>query len=112
MGVGARSGIRPLTPTLSPDGGEGVELATRVSAIVGTRAEVCYLMTLCVTALFGETQVPIELIIENVPDEIVAQLEMRAQINQRSLDAELLAILEAAVHTPVPPADLLPPAQA
>ena len=55
---------------------------------------------------------PIELIIENVPDEIVAQLEMRAQINQRSLDAELLAILEAAVHTPVPPADLLPPAQA
>jgi len=49
--------------------------------------------------------VPIELIIENVPDEIVAQLEIRALINQRSLDAELLAILEEAVHTPLPPAD-------
>ena len=41
---------------------------------------------------------PIELIIENVPDEIVAQLEIRAQINQRSLEAELLAILEEAVR--------------
>ncbi len=52
---------------------------------------------------------PIELIIENVPDEIVAQLEIRAQINQRSLEAELLAILEETVHRPVPTGDLPPP---
>jgi plasmid stability protein len=49
---------------------------------------------------------PIELLIENVPDEIVAQLEIRAQINQRSLEAELLAILYEALHRP---ADLSPP---
>jgi plasmid stability protein len=69
-------------------------------------------MTLCITVLFGETQVPVELIIESVPDEIVARLEIRAQINQRSREAELLAILEEAVHTPVPPGDKRPPPQA
>ncbi len=37
VGLGNRSGIPHLTPTLSaPGGGEGVELATRALAIPGT----------------------------------------------------------------------------
>ena len=55
---------------------------------------------------------PIDLIIENVPDEVAAQLEIRAQVNQRSLDAELLAILQEAVHTVDPPANSRPPPHA
>jgi plasmid stability protein len=48
---------------------------------------------------------PTELIIENVPDELVARLAIRALINERSLEDELLAILEQAVRVPAPPDD-------
>ena len=73
-------------------------------------------MALCVIApilmLFWEAQVPTELMIENLPDEIVARFELGGRVNQRALEAELLAILEEAVPTAVPPADSRPPPQA
>ncbi len=41
-----------------------------------------------------------DLDIEDVPDELVRLLEERAARNKRSLEDELLAILEAAVRLP------------
>lgn len=43
---------------------------------------------------------PINLSIKNAPDDIVALLKLRAQQNHRSLQGELLAIVEAAVRPP------------
>jgi len=41
--------------------------------------------------------VPVTLSIKNVPDEIAAQLRARAMKNHRSLQGELLVIIEEAV---------------
>ena len=41
---------------------------------------------------------PEELLIENIPDDIAALLELQARTNRRSLEAEVLAILEDAVR--------------
>jgi plasmid stability protein len=43
----------------------------------------------------------VSLSIKNVPDEMAAALRERARINHRSVQGELMAILEAAV-TPKP----------
>ncbi|HZT87572.1 MAG TPA: Arc family DNA-binding protein [Stellaceae bacterium] len=43
---------------------------------------------------------PINLSIKNAPDEIVAQVKQRAQRNHRSMQRELLAIIEEAVREP------------
>jgi plasmid stability protein len=40
---------------------------------------------------------PVNLSIKNVPDEIAAQIKSRAAKNHRSLQGELMSILEAAV---------------
>jgi plasmid stability protein len=40
---------------------------------------------------------PVDLIIENVPDHLAEFLRIRAEQNGRSLEEELMAILEAAV---------------
>ncbi|GAB4251261.1 MAG: hypothetical protein Kow00122_08910 [Thermoleophilia bacterium] len=40
---------------------------------------------------------PVSLSIKNVPDEVAAKLRKRAQENRRSLQGELLAIVEEAV---------------
>ena len=40
---------------------------------------------------------PVDLSIENVPDDLVRRLRLRAQRNHRSLQGELMAIIEAAV---------------
>jgi plasmid stability protein len=42
---------------------------------------------------------PVNLSIKNVPDEIAAQLRQRAAKNHRSLQGELLAIIEKAVSS-------------
>ncbi len=41
---------------------------------------------------------PIELSIENAPDRVVQRLKERAERHHRSLQGELLAIIEAAVR--------------
>jgi plasmid stability protein len=41
---------------------------------------------------------PVNLSIKNAPDEVVQQLRQRAQRHHRSLQGELLAIIEAAVE--------------
>ena len=42
---------------------------------------------------------PVNLSIKNAPDEIVRRLRQRAERNHRSLQGELLAIIEDAVRT-------------
>lgn len=44
---------------------------------------------------------PVTLEIDDVPDELVARLARRAIANRRSLDEELVAILDAATSTSV-----------
>jgi antitoxin FitA len=46
--------------------------------------------------------VPVNLSIRNVPDEVVQHLKERAARHHRSLQGELLAILEDAVRSPRP----------
>jgi len=41
---------------------------------------------------------PVNLDIENVPDELIARLNLRASRNGRSLEAEVLSILEEATR--------------
>jgi plasmid stability protein len=43
---------------------------------------------------------PVNLSIKNAPDEIVDKLRKRAQRNHRSLQGELMSILEEAVGSP------------
>ena len=43
---------------------------------------------------------PVNLSIKNVPDEIVEQLRARAQAHHRSLQGELLTVLEETVAVP------------
>lgn len=43
---------------------------------------------------------PVNLSIKNAPDELVARLKERAQRNHRSLQGEMLSILEGAVQNP------------
>jgi antitoxin FitA len=43
---------------------------------------------------------PVNRSIKNVPDEIVARLKERAAKHHRSLQGELMAIIEEAVRTP------------
>jgi plasmid stability protein len=52
---------------------------------------------------------PVNLSIKNAPDEIVARLKERAAKHHRSLQGELLAIIEEAVRTPrrLTPKDVL-----
>ena len=51
-----------------------------------------------------EPTVPVNLSIKNAPDDVVQRLRERAQRNHRSLQGELMAIIEAAVR-PVGRAD-------
>jgi antitoxin FitA len=51
---------------------------------------------------FGATIVPVNLSVKNAPDEVVRRLKERAARHHRSLQGELLAILEDAVHSPGP----------
>jgi plasmid stability protein len=52
---------------------------------------------------------PVNLSIKNAPDDVVERLRQRAESNHRSLQGELLAIIEAAVRQDVKrtPADIL-----
>jgi plasmid stability protein len=52
---------------------------------------------------------PVSLSIKNAPDEVVKRLKQRAERHHRSLQGELMAILEEAVGTPRPltPDDVL-----
>lgn len=43
---------------------------------------------------------PVTLSIKNAPDDVVARLRARAALNHRSLQGELMAIIEAAVAPP------------
>jgi antitoxin FitA len=43
---------------------------------------------------------PVNLPIKNAPDALVATLKLRAKRNHRSLQGEILAILEEAAHRP------------
>jgi antitoxin FitA len=54
-------------------------------------------------------RMPVNLSIKNVPDDLAAQLKARAQRNHRSMQREMLAILEEAVHAPrrLTPTELL-----
>ena len=45
---------------------------------------------------------PVNLSIKNAPDDVVARLRQRAAEHHRSLQGELLAIIEEAVKTPAP----------
>lgn len=42
---------------------------------------------------------PVNLSIKNVPDEVVAQLRERARLHHRSLQGELMAVLEEACRS-------------
>jgi plasmid stability protein len=52
---------------------------------------------------------PVNLSIKNVPDEIAQKIKRRAAKNHRSLQGELMSIIEAAVakNEPMTPAELL-----
>jgi plasmid stability protein len=52
---------------------------------------------------------PVNLSIKNAPDQLVQRLRQRAERHHRSLQGELLAIIEAAAHEdqPCTPADIL-----
>jgi plasmid stability protein len=52
---------------------------------------------------------PVNLSIKNAPDQVVQRLRERAERHHRSLQGELLAIIEAAVEEerPATPADIL-----
>lgn len=52
---------------------------------------------------------PVDLSIKNVPDDVVQRLRQRADSNRRSLQEELLAIIEAAARQDVTrtPAEVL-----
>jgi antitoxin FitA len=54
-------------------------------------------------------RMPTNLSIKNAPDDIVARLKRRAADHHRSLQGELLSILEAAAYSsrPLTPADVL-----
>ena len=59
----------------------------------------------CVGTLFGASEleaiwVPVNLSIKNAPDDIVKRLRERAAKHHRSLQGELLAIIEEAVRRP------------
>jgi antitoxin FitA len=58
---------------------------------------------------FGVTSMPVNLSIKNAPDEIVRRLRERASRHHRSLQGELLAILEECVRAEerLTPDDLL-----
>ncbi len=43
---------------------------------------------------------PVNLSIKNAPDAIVQRLRLRAERHNRSLQGELMAIIEAAAHEP------------
>ncbi len=45
---------------------------------------------------------PVNLSIKNAPDDVVRRLRLRAARNHRSLQGELMAIIEAAVDEPKP----------
>lgn len=45
---------------------------------------------------------PVTLSIKNAPDDVVEALRQRARANHRSLQGELMAIIEAAARQPVP----------
>lgn len=47
-----------------------------------------------------ELATPVNLSIKNAPDDVVLKLKQRAADNHRSLQGELLAIVEAAVTAP------------
>lgn len=53
--------------------------------------------------------VPVNLSIKNAPDDLVQRLRERAKRHHRSLQGELLAIIEAAAHEdhPATPAEIL-----
>jgi plasmid stability protein len=50
---------------------------------------------------------PTTLSIKNAPDDIVTRLRERATKNHRSLQGELMAIIEAAAFVPTTPIDIL-----
>lgn len=52
---------------------------------------------------------PVNLSIKNAPDDLVARLRLRAERNHRSMQGELLAIIEDALQAPRPltPAEML-----
>jgi plasmid stability protein len=52
---------------------------------------------------------PVNLSIKNAPDHVVERLRARAERNHRSLQGELMAIIEAAVREdgPATPAEIL-----
>jgi plasmid stability protein len=52
--------------------------------------------------------VPINLSVKNVPDVLAGRLRARAERNRRSLQRDLLSILEAAVNEHAPTATLAP----
>ena len=43
---------------------------------------------------------PVNLSVKNVPDDVAEKLRLRARANKRSLQGELLAVLEDAVSSP------------
>jgi plasmid stability protein len=43
---------------------------------------------------------PVNLSVKNVPDEVAEKLRQRAKANHRSLQGELLAVLQEAVSSP------------
>jgi plasmid stability protein len=51
---------------------------------------------------------PVNLSVKNVPDALADRLRIRAERNRRSLQRELLRILEAAVDERTPAATLAP----
>jgi plasmid stability protein len=54
---------------------------------------------------------PVNLSVKNVPDDLAEHLRRRAERNRRSLQRELLSILEAAVgHSPMSSTDQTPSA--
>jgi plasmid stability protein len=57
---------------------------------------------------FWRLIMPVNLSVKNVPDALADRLRVRAERNRRSLQRELLSILEAAVDERAPTATLAP----
>jgi antitoxin FitA len=48
----------------------------------------------------GTIDMPVNLSVKNVPDDVAEKLRQRAKVNNRSLQGELLALLASAVSSP------------
>src|SRR5271166_1008335 len=108
MAVIARSGIIPVA--IPPAAGLSVRSSSVTSAVMPIRLALWPAgMVYRHPSWSGFGTMPVNLSIKNAPDRVVRRLRERAERHHRSLQGELLAIIEAAVQEdrPATPAEIL-----